>query len=79
MSFCESNEKLLEKYKGTWTKIEDLKDIELDALPVYDNKYIKSKIRTYDHKAYTNLRDLNVPEDDIGIFFFKNSFVWASG
>ena len=25
MSFCVSNEKLLEKYKATWTKIEDLR------------------------------------------------------
>ena len=33
------NEKLLEKYKAIWTKIENLKNIELDALPVYDNKY----------------------------------------
>ena len=35
-----------EKYESIWTKIEDLKDIELNALPVYDNRYIKSKIRT---------------------------------
>ena len=34
-----------EKYENIWTKI-DLKDIELNALPVYDNRYIKSKIRT---------------------------------
>ena len=25
MSFCVSNEKLLEKYKAIWTKIEDLR------------------------------------------------------
>ena len=43
MSFHIDDEKLLEKYKATWTKIEDLKDIELDALPVYDNRYIKTK------------------------------------
>ena len=30
-------EKLLEKYKTIWTKIEDSKNIEFDALPVYDN------------------------------------------
>ena len=33
------DEKLLEKYKTTWTKIEDVKNIELNALPAYDNRY----------------------------------------
>ena len=37
MSFRIDNEKLLEKYKTIWTKIEDSKNIEFDALPVYDN------------------------------------------
>ena len=43
--------RLLEKYKAIWTKIEDLKNIELNALPVYDDKYIKTKIRTYKEKV----------------------------
>ena len=55
----------MEKYKAIWTKIEDLKIIELNALPVYDDRYIKTKIRTYGDKVYTNFRGLNVPEDDI--------------
>ena len=41
MSFGTDDEKLLEKYKAIWTKIEDLKNIELNALPVYDDKSIK--------------------------------------
>ena len=46
MSFHTDNEKLLGKYKAFWTKIEDLKNIESNALPVFDNRYIKIKIRT---------------------------------
>ena len=56
---------MLEKYQAIWTKIEDLKNIELNALPAYDDRYTKSKIRTYGDKIYTNFRGLNVPEDDI--------------
>ena len=41
--------------------------IELNVLAVYDDKYIKTKIRTYRDKVYTNFRGLNVPEDDIRI------------
>ena len=55
------NEKLLKKYSAVWTKIEDLKSIELNALPVYDDRYIK----TYDYEIYPNFRGLNVQEDDI--------------
>ena len=69
MSFRIDDEKLLEKYKAICTKIEDLKNIELNALPVNDlssyNRYIKTKIRTYGDKFYTNIRGLNIPEDDI--------------
>ena len=64
MSFRIDDEKLLEKYKAIWTKIEDLKNIKLNALPVYDDKYIKAKIRTFGDKVYTNFRGLDVPEDD---------------
>ena len=65
MSFRTDDEKLLEIYKATWTKVEDLKKIELNALPVYDDRYIKTKIRTYGEKVYINFRGLNIPVNDI--------------
>ena len=51
MSFCIDDQKLLEKYKAVWTKIEDLKNIKLNALPVYDDRYIKAKTKTYGDKV----------------------------
>ena len=39
MSFCINDEKLLGKYKAVWTKIEDLKNIKLNTLPVYDDRH----------------------------------------
>ena len=62
MSSYIDDEKLLEKYKTILTKIEDLKNIELNALPVYDDRYIKIKVKTYGNKVLTNFRGLNVPE-----------------
>ena len=44
---------------------QDLRNIKLNALPVYDDRYIKSKIKIYGDKVYTNFHGLNVPEDDI--------------
>ena len=37
ISFNIDDDKLLEKYKTICTKIEHLKNIELNALPVYDD------------------------------------------
>ena len=42
----------------------------MKALPVYDNRYIKIKIRKYDYKVYTNFSVLNVLEDDTECEFF---------
>ena len=44
MSFRIDDGKLLEKYKAIRTDIEDLK--KLNALTVYDDRYIKTKVRT---------------------------------
>ena len=65
MSSHIDDEKLLEKYKAISKKIEYLKNLDTSALPAYDDKYIKTKIRTYGDKVYTNFRGLNVPENDI--------------
>ena len=53
------------KKKVIWTKIENLKNIKLNALPVCDDRYIKTKIRNYGDEVCTNFRGLNVAEDDI--------------
>ena len=41
------------------------KNIKLNALPVYDDRYIKTKIRRHGDKVYINFRGLKAPEDDI--------------
>ena len=64
-SFRRDDEKLLEKYEAIWTKIKDFNNVELNALPVYDPRYIKTKIRTCSNKVYTNFCYLDVAEEDI--------------
>ena len=32
-------------YKAIWTRIEDLKNVTLNTLPVYDDTYIETKMR----------------------------------
>ena len=45
--------------------MEEIENSNLNAFPFYDDKYIKTKIRTYGDKFHTNFRVLNVPEDGI--------------
>ena len=40
-------------------------NFKLNALPVYDDRYIKTKIRKYDDKVSINFRGINKLEDDI--------------
>ena len=44
--------------------MEDFKVIESNALPVYDDRYIRTKVREYDDKVCNNFSGSNVPEDD---------------
>ena len=74
MYFRIDDEKLLKKYKAIQIKIEVWR-IELNTLTVYDDRYIKTKIRTYGDKVYNNFRGLNVPGDDIEYKIFKSSFL----
>ena len=66
--------KLLENYEAIWTKIEDLKNIELNVLPVYNARYVTTKLRTYGDKVY-NFSSLNVLENDIECAYFTVIFI----
>ena len=58
MSLRIDDNKVLKEYKAIWTKTEDLKDIELNAFSVYDDRFIKTKIRTHGSRT-------DVPEDRV--------------
>ena len=72
MPFSGDDGKLWEKYKTIWTKIEDL-NIELNALLIYDDRYIKTEIRTYDEFILTFVV---CPRKWFRIWIFCNLFYW---
>ena len=57
MSFLTDNNEFLEKYTKIWGKISDLIDKKFDSDPVYNNKYINTKIRSYNNDIITNFHD----------------------
>ena len=55
----------MDNAQNKWSKIEYLKNIELNTLPVYDDRCIKTKVKTYHNKVHFKIRGLNVSQDDI--------------
>ena len=59
MSFLTDNNKFLERYTKIWEKISDLIDKKFDSDPVYNNKYINTKIRSYNNDIITNFHNID--------------------
>ena len=55
----ESHKEFLERYITIWEKISDLINKKFDSNPVYNNKYINTKIRSYNNDITTNFHDIN--------------------
>ena len=51
--------KFLERYTTIWGKISDLINKKLGSDPVYNNKYINTKIRSYNNDIKTNFYDID--------------------
>ena len=53
MSFLAYNEKVTLKYNKIWEKVKKLLGVELESQPVYYEKYIKTRVKTFDDKVIT--------------------------
>ena len=58
MSFFTDNNEFLERYTAIWEKISDLVNKKFDSDPIYNNKYINTKIRSYNNDIKTNFRNV---------------------
>ena len=59
MSFFTDNNEFLERYTAIWEKISDLVNKKFDSDPIYNSKYINTKIRSYNNDIKTNFRNIN--------------------
>ena len=59
MSFFTDNNEFLERYTAIWEKISDLVNKKADSDPIYNNKYINTKIRSYNNDIKTNFRNID--------------------
>ena len=63
MSFLIDDDKLLEKYKKILEKIKNTIKKEFDNEPVYNEKYLKAKIKYYNGKINTNFHNNEIPKE----------------
>ena len=56
------DEKTLKRYFKIWNKIKSLIKKELNSEPVYNDKYIKTRIKNYNDRVYTNFQHNKIPE-----------------
>ena len=64
MNHLFKDEKILKKFLQMWKKIQSLIKKELNSEPVYNAKYIKTKIKIYSDKVYTNFEHNKIPKDN---------------
>ena len=57
------DDELLEKYSEIWEKVENGLKKELDNEPVYNEKYLKAKIKSYNEKINTNFYNNKIPKE----------------
>ena len=59
MSFFTTNNEFLERYTAIWEKISNLVNKKFNSDPIYNNKYINTKIRSYNNDIKTNVRNID--------------------
>ena len=57
--FFTNNNEFLERYTAIWEKISDLVNEKFDSNPIYNNKYINTKIRSCNNDIITNFRNID--------------------
>ena len=64
MNLLVIDKEILEKYSEIRNKIKRLIKKEFNIKPVYNDKYIKTKIKIYNDKVYTNFQHSRIPKDN---------------
>ena len=63
MSFVIKDDSVLDKYNEIWDKIKETLNIKFHSMPVYDEKYIKVKVREFNGAIKTNFLGDKIPKE----------------
>ena len=65
MSFVIKNDDVLDKYKEIWDKIKGKLNVKLHSMLVYDEKYMKAKVREFNGVIKTNFLGDEIPKESM--------------
>ena len=63
MPFLIEDESVYLKYAGIWNKIKRLLSVKFHSQPIHDDKYIKTKVKTFGETINTLFSDNKVPKE----------------
>ena len=64
-SFIVKDDDIIDKYNEIWDRIKEKLNIKFHSMPVYDQTYIKAKVREFDGKIKTNILGDGVPKENM--------------
>ena len=64
MSLLIKNNKVWERYEGIWNVIKNKLNIKFHSQPIYENKYLKAKVREFDGDIKTNFLGNDLPKEN---------------
>ena len=56
---------VLDKYYENWKKIKKILNIKFHSIPVYDEKYIKAKVKEFNDVIKTNFLGDEIPTENV--------------
>ena len=65
MSFLIKDDEVLEKYEQIWDVIKNKLDIKFHSEPIYEKKYLKTKVRGFDGVIKTNFLGNYIPKENM--------------
>ena len=65
MSLLIKDSEVWEKYEDIWNVIKDKINIKFHSQPIYENKYLKAKVREFDGSIKTNFLGNNIPKENM--------------
>ena len=70
MSFLIKDNDVLDKYNENWEKIKEKLNIRFHSMSVYDERYIKTKVREFECVIKTNFLGGKVPKENMQCLYY---------
>ena len=64
MSFLADDDDVILKSNKIWKKIKKLLSVAFDSKPVYDEKYITTRVKSFEDKVITKFTDNEIPREN---------------